>query len=125
MARIDMQNLDAILIEKLSDPLKIGPITYKHRVVTDWDEPVVVVVDHVHSVAEIQKGSRYLPGLPSVRMVIRHGLARLQEKGRIVEANQDAANWPVFRLASADSPPQAHHLLRHLQNEVPQVAQEN
>src|SRR6187549_3524472 len=64
VARIDMQDLDAILIEKSSDSMEIGAVPNKNRVVPRWDKAIVLFADNVDSIAQVQKRSGHLPGLP-------------------------------------------------------------
>ena len=81
-----MQDLDAILIEKLSDSMKIGAVPNKNRVVPRWDKAVVLFADNVDSIAQVQKRPGHLPGLPSTSVVAGYWLARFQEKGYVAVA---------------------------------------
>jgi len=86
MTRIDMQDLDAVFIEKLSDSMEIGAVPNKNRVVPRWDKAVVLFADNVDSIAQVQKRPGHLPGLPSTRVVAGYWLASFQEKGYIAVA---------------------------------------
>jgi len=86
VTRIDMQDLDAVFIEKLSDSMEIGAVPNKNRVVPRWDKAVVLFADNVDSIAQVQKRPGHLPGLPSTRVVAGYWLASFQEKGYIAVA---------------------------------------
>jgi hypothetical protein len=76
MTCIDVQDLDAVLIQEARDPFKICPVADKNGVVPRRDKPLIVFIDYIYAISKIEKSPRDLPRFPSVRMVVRYGLTR-------------------------------------------------
>jgi hypothetical protein len=74
MSRVDVEYLYTIAVDGICNSIKVNPVTDEKRVMLYGHKPVIVLADHIHSIAEIQERLGDLHRLPSVRMVIRHPL---------------------------------------------------
>jgi hypothetical protein len=125
VARIDVQNPEAILVEERRDAIEVRAVADENRVVPRGHEAVVVLVDHIDPITQIQKRLNDLPRLPPVRMIVGNRLSFLEKEGHISVADEHAADGLPIWLTAVDSSLEAAHFLRNGPHEVQNIAEED